>query len=118
MKDETAAVAIKEFVGLKLKMYSYLVADNREIKKAKGINKNVVVRISHNEIQWIGFKVKIIEQEFMKSTRFLCLPLIIKYTCKTMDMMDELLYIRVVNYHKKTVTLITIQKTFLSRKLF
>ena len=61
MKDETAGVAIKEFVGLKPKMYSYLVADIRENKKTKGINKNVVVRISHNEIQWIGFKVKIIE---------------------------------------------------------
>ena len=51
MKDETAGVAIKEFVGLKPKMYSYLVADIRENKKTKGINKNVVVRISHNEIQ-------------------------------------------------------------------
>ena len=30
MKDETAGVAIEEFVGLKPKMYSYLLADNIE----------------------------------------------------------------------------------------
>ena len=49
MKDETAGVAIEEFVGLKPKMYSYLVDDNSEHKKAKGVNKNVVATISHNE---------------------------------------------------------------------
>ena len=36
MKDETAGVGIKEFVGLKPKMYSYLVDDDSEHKKAKG----------------------------------------------------------------------------------
>ena len=49
MKDETAGVAIEEFVWLKPKMYWYLVDNNRENKKAKGVNKNVVVTISHNE---------------------------------------------------------------------
>ena len=44
MKDKTAGVAIKEFVGLKPKMYSFLVDDNSEHKKAKGINKNFVER--------------------------------------------------------------------------
>ena len=34
------------------------------------------------DIQWIGFKVKIIEYELMKLTRFLCLALMIKYTSK------------------------------------
>ena len=33
MKDETVDVAIEEFVGLKPKMYSYLVDDNSEISK-------------------------------------------------------------------------------------
>ena len=41
-------VAIKEFVGLKQKIYSYLVDDSKEHKKAKGINKNVVAT-SHNK---------------------------------------------------------------------
>ena len=35
--------------GLKPKMYSYLVNDNSEHKKAKDVNKNVVATISHNE---------------------------------------------------------------------
>ena len=43
MKDETAGVAIKAFVGLKPKIYSYLVDDNREHGKAKGVNRNVVI---------------------------------------------------------------------------
>ena len=50
MKDETAGVAIEEFVGLKRKMYSFLVDDSSEHKRAtKGVNENVVVTISHNE---------------------------------------------------------------------
>ena len=49
MKDETAAVAIEEFFGLKPKIYSYLIDDNSENKKAKGVNKNVVATTSHNE---------------------------------------------------------------------
>ena len=51
MKDETPGVGIEEFVGLKPKMYSYLVDDNNEHKKAKGVNKNVVVMISYNEMK-------------------------------------------------------------------
>ena len=37
MKDKTAGVAIKERVGLKPKMYSYLADDNSEHKKAKSL---------------------------------------------------------------------------------
>ena len=47
MKDETRGYVIKEFVGLKPKMYSFLVEDS-EHKKARGVNKNVST-ISHNE---------------------------------------------------------------------
>ena len=35
IKDETAGVAIEEFVGLKPKMYLYLVYNNSEHKKSK-----------------------------------------------------------------------------------
>ena len=49
MKDETAGVEIEEFIRLKPKMYFYLVDDNSKHKKAKGVNKNVVATISHNE---------------------------------------------------------------------
>ena len=34
-----------QFAGLKSKMYSILVDDNREHKKAKGMNRNVSVTI-------------------------------------------------------------------------
>ena len=49
MTDETAGVAIEEFVGLKRKMYSYLVDDKSEHKKAKGVNRNIIATISRNE---------------------------------------------------------------------
>ena len=49
MKDETAVAAIEEFVGLKPRMYSYLVDDNSENKKTKGVNRNGVAAISHNK---------------------------------------------------------------------
>ena len=49
MKLETAGVAIEEFVGLKPKMYWYFVDDISEYKKEKGVNKNAVATISHNE---------------------------------------------------------------------
>ena len=49
MKDETAGVAIVEFVVLNPKMYSFLVSDSSEHKKAKGVNKTFVAAISHNE---------------------------------------------------------------------
>ena len=52
------------------------------------------------DIQWVGFKVKIIERELIKSTRFLCLALIIKYTSRTIDVMGKHLIIK-VNYEKR-----------------
>ena len=49
MKDETGGVAIEKFVGLKTKMYLFLVDDNSEHKKANVVNKNIATRISHNK---------------------------------------------------------------------
>ena len=49
MKNEIAGVTIEEFFGLKPKMYLYLVDDNSDHKKAKGINKNVVAILTRNE---------------------------------------------------------------------
>ena len=48
IKDGSGGVAIAEFVGLKSKIYSFLV-DNNEYKKAKGLNENEVATIGHNE---------------------------------------------------------------------
>ena len=41
MRDEVGNITMEEFVGLKPKMYSCLVDDNSEHKKAQGVNKNV-----------------------------------------------------------------------------
>ena len=49
MKDQIAGVAIEEFVGLKPKIYSYLVDDNSGHKKESGVNRNIVETTSHNE---------------------------------------------------------------------
>ena len=49
MKDEIAGVAIEDFSGLRPKMYSYLVNNNSEHKKAKGVDRNVAATISHNK---------------------------------------------------------------------
>ena len=49
MKNKTTGVVIEEFVGLKPKMYSYLVDEISEHRKAKGVSKNVVVAISNDK---------------------------------------------------------------------
>ena len=50
MKDETAGVAIEGFVGLKPNMYLFCMVDNNsKHKKEKGLNKNVVATVSHDE---------------------------------------------------------------------
>ena len=49
MKDQAGGVAIEEFVGLKPKMHSFSVDSSSEHKKAKGVNKNIVARISHGK---------------------------------------------------------------------
>ena len=47
-KDETRGIAIEEVVRLKPTIYSFL-EKNGEHKKAKGLNKNAVATVSHNE---------------------------------------------------------------------
>ena len=42
MKDEAAGKIIKEFVGLRSKLYSFIMDDGGETKKCKGIKKQVV----------------------------------------------------------------------------
>ena len=48
MKDEAAGKTIKEFVGLRAKLYSFVMDDGEETKKCKGVKKQVVESsISH-----------------------------------------------------------------------
>ena len=51
MKSETDGVAIE--LGLKPQMHSFLVDDNSECKKAKGVNKNVAKKGTHNEYKGV-----------------------------------------------------------------
>ena len=73
MEDETAGVMIEEFLGLKPKMYSYLVHRNSEHKKKKVWIETLLQQFILSNIkmfcwvrndwyiQLIGFKVKIIK---------------------------------------------------------
>jgi len=42
MKDELGGKIVTEFVGLRAKLYSYKMLDEKETKKCKGIKKSVV----------------------------------------------------------------------------
>jgi hypothetical protein len=49
-KDETSSIPIVEFVGLRSKMYSIKLHNNKEKKTAKGVKKNIVKNmITHND---------------------------------------------------------------------
>ena len=52
MKDEAGGKIIKEFVGLRAKLYSYKMFEGKEEKKCKGIKKCVV----KNKISFENFK--------------------------------------------------------------
>ena len=62
MEDETAGVAIEEFVGLKPKMYFFLVDGSGEHKKSKECNKNAAATISHNEYKDVLLNNKCLRQ--------------------------------------------------------
>ena len=50
MKDEAAGKNIKEFVGLRAKLYSFIMEDGKENKRCKGVKKQVVeIRITHED---------------------------------------------------------------------
>ena len=67
MKDKFKGKIISELVGFKSKMYSLISIDNKEVTKAKGVNK----KIRHKEFvdvlfnrKVIGHKVKRIQSRF------------------------------------------------------
>ena len=68
-KDETAGVANEEFVGLKRKMYSYFLDDNSEHKKEKGVNKNAIATISHNEYKDVFLNKKLLRHSMNRIQR-------------------------------------------------
>ena len=58
MKDEFKGKMICEFVGLKNKMYSLICVDDKEISKAKGVNK----KMKHKEFVGVLFNKKVVRQ--------------------------------------------------------
>ena len=90
-KQQTAGVANEEFVILKPKMYSLLVDNSSEYKKAKGVSKNVAATISHNEYKNVLFNKKYLRYSMSRIQRkvhkiatyeinkFPCLAFIAKY---------------------------------------
>ena len=100
MKDETPDVAIEECVGLKPKMYSFLVDDNSEHKKAKGVNRNIVATIRHNEYKNVLLEKKCLRHSMNRIqskdhkigtyeiNRISLSCFDDKFTFKTMDVMD------------------------------
>ena len=62
MKDELNGPKIVEFVGLKSKMYSLISEDNKEVNKAKGVNK----KLRHNEYFDVLFGKKVIRPKMKR----------------------------------------------------
>ena len=57
---------IIEFIGLKSKMYSLIAVDGKEVKKEKGVNKNVVKNIRHKEFVNALFNKKIMKHKMKR----------------------------------------------------
>ena len=66
MKDEFKGKIISKFVGLKSKMYSLIDVDNEKTKKPKGINKNVIKNIRHEEYIDALFNKKMIRHKMKR----------------------------------------------------
>ena len=71
-KDETAGVPIREFIGLKSKMYSISLDSGKDSKKAKGVKKNVIRKgISHGDYLDVLHQSKVMHHR-MKTIRSDC----------------------------------------------
>ena len=58
MKDETNGILIKEFVGLRPKMYSLVEENNSEKKTPKGISRARTRKMRHNDYKRALFEEK------------------------------------------------------------
>ncbi|KAJ8914368.1 hypothetical protein NQ315_011356 [Exocentrus adspersus] len=70
-KDEANGRPMLEFLGLRSKLYDYVLADNTVVKKAKGIKKCVTKRLHHNAYRNCLFNKKIVlcKQSIFKSIK-------------------------------------------------
>ena len=62
MKDELNGVKTVEFVGLKSKMYSFIADNDKEVNKAKGVNK----KVRHNEYVDVIFNKKVMRHKMKR----------------------------------------------------
>ena len=62
MKDELNGSKIVEFVGLKYKMYSLIAANDKEVNKAKGVNK----KLRHKEYVDVLFNKKVVRHKMKR----------------------------------------------------
>ena len=62
LKDELNSLRVVEFVGLKSKMYSLISSDNKEINKAKGINK----KLRHKDYVDVLFNKKVVRHKLKR----------------------------------------------------
>ena len=117
MKDETDGLANEEFVGLKPKMYSYLVDDNSDHKKAKSVNKNVVATISHNEYKDVLLNKKCFRHSINRiQSKDHKINKNVEIDENSLSYFDDKIYIQKSSWLleliiKKTVILIIIKKT-------
>ena len=105
-------VMIEEFVELKPKMCLHLVEDNSEPKKAKGVNRNIVATISHNEHKDVLLNKKclrhsmnMVQSKDHKTGTYKINKISLscfddKICIQKLDVMDQLLVTR-VNYKKQ-----------------
>ena len=66
MKDILGGVAVEEFDGLKPKMNSFLVDNNRKQQKAKDLNENVVARIIQGKYKDLLLNYKFLKHSMNK----------------------------------------------------
>ena len=62
MKIELNGSKIVEFVGVKSKMYSLISSDQKEINKAKGVNK----KLRHNDYVDFLFNKKVVRHKMKR----------------------------------------------------
>ena len=66
MKDKFEGKIIREFVELRLKMYSLVTVNNEETKNANGVNKNIVKNIRHRKYIDMLFNKKMIRHKMKR----------------------------------------------------
>ena len=71
MNDEVKRKMISEFVELKSKMYSLVIANSKEIKKTKDIDKNIVKNTHKKEQVDVLFNKTLIKHKMKRIQRTL-----------------------------------------------